>query len=106
MNTEMVRLILGYGYAFFVTGISFWFLFKALLDLNTAVVPENQLTVLITACFGLINLAAGAVIQQIASAQATRAAERSAAAGANAALQTPPGPPLPSPPDSEPTLKG
>jgi len=106
MNTETLRVVLGYGYAFFVTATAFWFLFATLLDVNTATVPDEQLTVVVTASFGLINLAAGAVIQSIASAQASKAAERSQQVGANAALATPPSVVAPPSEETAPTETG
>lgn len=83
--SETIRALATYLFATVVVLVTFWFLYQALLNPDTAALPDDSRGMVVTGCFSLLTASTVYVFQQNASASASRSSERAARAGAEAA---------------------
>lgn len=92
---ETVRLLLGFGFAFFLEAVCFGFLgnlLRELQDPDLVAVDAAQIGIIIGAIVGLMTSAATFVFGQAIMSAAARSASTATQAGVNAALTQPPQP--------------
>jgi len=88
-RNELVRIILGYLFAFFVVGVSFWFLYEAFLNPDTGTLPDTVSGIIVGGVLSIITGAATFVFGQAIMNAASRASATATQAGVNAALTVP-----------------
>lgn len=89
-RNETLRILLGYLFAFYVVGISFWFLYEAFLNTDTAALPDTVAGIIVGGILTIVTGAATFVFGLAAMNAASRASATATQAGVNAALTTPP----------------
>lgn len=90
VNPESLRIFLAHITAWGIMVGGFWFLYEALLDTNTAAIPEGQLGIVIGLVGALMTAAATYVFGAAAFSAASNSSRRATEAGVNAALTVPP----------------
>ena len=89
-RNETLRILLGYLFAFYVVGISFWFMWSAFLDPETAALPDTVAGIIVGGILTIVTGAATFVFGLAAMNAASRASATATQAGVDAALTTPP----------------
>jgi len=88
-RNEMVRIVFGYLFAFYVIGICFWFLFEAFLNPKTVALPDTVSGMIVGGILIVIQGAATFVFGQAIMQAAARSSATATQAGVNAALSQP-----------------
>lgn len=91
-RNETIRIVFGFLFAFFVIGISFWFLYEAFLSPKTVALPDTVSGIIVGGILSIITGAATFVFGQAIMQSAARSSATATQAGVNAALTQPPGP--------------
>lgn len=102
MNGEILRVVFAGSTTWMLVIGLFWFMYEALLDPNTAAIPEANQNFIFGGLFTLVGVALAWTFNASQQAMSARSQQQATDSAVKAALATPPTPPTPPPtaPDS------